>query len=309
MPRMGLCSRVLFAGLCVLPIGLMAACGGPDFTSGAAPPPSKAAEGGSDRDDTPIILPNPVSSQTGDDGGDAAVDGTRGDATADGAPVEDATIALAPGDATASTAAADGGKAANADAKNGSEVDGIAAATADAGCPVGYASCDGGCAQLASDPHHCGACGNDCSRLPNVGSAGLACGAGHCVYQCATDYADCADSGTGCASSLLSVSHCGACGSSCGTTAPACAPTDAGSYACTLVCPSPTTNCSGTCADLASDPKNCGGCGMACSPGTRCSGSHCVCDTTSGCNGCCSSGATCEPYASQSSASCGTGGG
>jgi len=316
MASIARCSRVPFACLYVS-LGLLAACGGPDFTAGGVQHSPAGGEGGSGRDDTPIILPNPGSTTHGEDGGgDATVDGARGDATSDGtrgdaaeggAPL-DATLKGAPGTVTTTAEGGKGADAAETDATGESASPVTPATTADAGCPAGYVSCNGGCVQLSSDAHHCGACGNDCSLLPNVSAAGLGCKAGHCAYQCAGDYADCADSGTGCAMSLQSTSHCGACGSSCGNAAPACASTDAGGFACTLVCPSATTNCTGTCADLTSDRKNCGGCGMACAPGTRCTGSHCVCDTTSGCNGCCSSATACEPYASESSTSCGTAG-
>ncbi len=91
--------------------------------------------------------------------------------------------------------------------------------------------------------------------------------------------------------------------------APKCVLGAAGGFACALVCPTGTMDCGGTCADLASDSQNCGGCAMPCAAGTTCSGGQCLCSATSGCGGCCSSATTCVLVASQTSASCGTGGG
>lgn len=44
-----------------------------------------------------------------------------------------------------------------------------------------------------------------------------------------------------------------------------------------MVCPLPTTMCSGTCVDLSDDPYNCGHCGRACSSGI-CAASTCIGD-------------------------------
>jgi alpha-tubulin suppressor-like RCC1 family protein len=321
-PR-GLCA---FAG--GLALGLGPACGGPDFSS-VGDQPGTADEGGSDVDNTPIILPAPAPMQSVDASEDAKSDVTesgagseRGaDAAATIAP--DAATTLAAADASADSASAGGGTIADAgpgpaadvvpraDAalKDATAMKGPSDASPDVGCPTGYASCAGGCAELSVDPHNCGTCGNDCSALPNVAASGLACHAGRCAYQCAPDYADCTNAGTGCATSLRSTQSCGACNTTCSGADFACALGDAGSYACTVVCPAGTTDCNATCADLTSDSKNCGACGKSCSAGTRCSGSQCVCDSTSGCNGCCSNAATCETYASQSNASCGAAGG
>ncbi|MGA7123544.1 MAG: hypothetical protein WBY94_25800 [Polyangiaceae bacterium] len=319
-------------GLCVfaggLALGLGPACGGPDFSS-VGNQPGAANEGGSDVDNTPIILPAPAPMQGVDASADAKIDVIEGGAGSERGADAAATIApdsattLAAADATAGSATDGGGAIADAgpgpasdvvqrvDAalKDASAMKGPSDASPDVGCPTGYASCAGGCAELSVDPHNCGTCGNDCSALPNVAASGLACHAGRCAYQCAPDYADCTNAGTGCATSLRSTQTCGACNTTCSGADFACALGDAGSYACTVVCPAGTTDCNATCADLTSDSKNCGACGKSCSAGTRCSGSQCVCDSTSGCNGCCSNAATCETYASQSNASCGAGGG
>ena len=298
-----------------LSLGLGSACGGPNFSS-VGIQPGAANEGGSDVDNTPIILPAPAPMQSVDDGGDATMDGAEGDARS--APTADATATVAREDATTTSATSGGvsaeagaittdsataGGGAIADAGHQPTADvmpGVDAAVKDAtgmkkpsdaspdvGCPSGYASCAGGCAELSVDPHNCGTCGNDCSALSNVAASGLACHAGRCSYQCAPDYADCTNAGTGCATSLRSTQTCGACNITCSGADSACALGDAGSYACTVVCPAGTTNCNATCADLTSDSKNCGACGRSCPAGTRCSGSQCVCDPTK-CGACAS---------------------
>jgi hypothetical protein len=49
-------------------------------------------------------------------------------------------------------------------------------------CALTELACDGGCLS-ATDIHNCGACGNECTLLPNVNAAGLACSSGRpCVY-------------------------------------------------------------------------------------------------------------------------------
>jgi hypothetical protein len=53
------------------------------------------------------------------------------------------------------------------------------------------------------------------------------------------------------------------------------------------VCQPPTTLCGNVCANLNSDPRNCGGCGKACDAGQRCSAGTCGCPagTTLCCGG------------------------
>lgn len=68
--------------------------------------------------------------------------------------------------------------------------------------------------------------------------------------------------------------HCGDCITVCPAESPVCAPS-AGSYECRPFCDSPLVNCNGTCADLNSDPANCGTCGNDC-PSGACQAGACV---------------------------------
>ncbi|MES1209066.1 MAG: hypothetical protein ABUS79_24270 [Pseudomonadota bacterium] len=58
--------------------------------------------------------------------------------------------------------------------------------------------------------------------------------------------------------------------------------------------------------NLQTDNSNCGACGKTCAAGTKCSAGQCLCNTTSGCGGCCSNSTTCAT--GRTTASCGAGG-
>lgn len=143
-----------------------------------------------------------------------------------------------------------------------------------ANCSTGYGDCDrnaaNGCeASLATDAANCGACGRACS-LPNTTAS---CRAGACaVASCAAGFADCdgrADSGCEVATTR-DTAHCGLCGTRCAT-GQACdrgrcvSCGAAGTPPCTAGGCISTTNCSGVCRDLLTDPGNCGSCGSTCS--------------------------------------------
>lgn len=69
-------------------------------------------------------------------------------------------------------------------------------------------------------PQDCGACGHDCTKLPNVVSAAVTCSAGVCAYPngaCASDYAHCsANADDGCETKVLDdPANCGACKQAC----------------------------------------------------------------------------------------------
>ncbi|MDB4927923.1 MAG: uncharacterized protein JWM10_407, partial [Myxococcaceae bacterium] len=89
-----------------------------------------------------------------------------------------------------------------------------AAGACAASCMAPQVSCNGTCASLASDPRHCGACGNLCS---SAGTVTAYCAAGACGFICAANFADCDGApGTGCETDLrTTAAHCGACGRAC----------------------------------------------------------------------------------------------
>lgn len=136
-------------------------------------------------------------------------------------------------------------------------------ADADVDCGVHEVSCpDGSCADLSSDPAHCGDCRNDCGP-------GATCTSGQCGCSGAGEIL--CDEGGGCADLSSDVHNCGRCGNDCGP-AGTCT---AGGCSCDpafVECPN-----GGGCADLASDPANCGGCGDDCGPAAGCTAGDCTC--------------------------------
>ena len=53
-----------------------------------------------------------------------------------------------------------------------------------------------------------------------------------------------------------------------------------------LDCPAPTTGCGASCADVSTDPMNCGACGSACEPSEVCSAGECVDECSGGLTAC-----------------------
>ncbi len=105
--------------------------------------------------------------------------------------------------------------------------------------------------------------------------------------------------GSSCSDLRTDVNNCGACGRKCGY-----GTCQSGDCICQIA---GLSWCTGACVNFQSDDTNCGGCGIRCVPGQHCSGNVCVCDKTSCPDGCCK-GTTCEDFASQASAMCGTAG-
>ena len=134
----------------------------------------------------------------------------------------------------------------------GTDAPGTDALGVDASCAAGQLSCGGRCANPASDPAHCGACGRTCPM-------GADCVAGACATACAAAFTRC---GAACADLRTDGSHCGACDVACaagracsgGVCRPACAPPR-------MMCGAAPSS---ACADTASDPSHCGACGRAC---------------------------------------------
>jgi hypothetical protein len=157
-------------------------------------------------------------------------------------------------------------------------------------------SCNGFCTSLTSDPSNCGTCGTACpSGTPctsgacgsgggggcNVASdcpAGQACNTTThvCSFSCGSSgqtacNGGCCDAGICAAGNSLSA--CGAGGGAC-ISCPGCA---AGQVACsgTDICANGGCQNTLVCANLQTDPNNCGGCNIKCGSGTICQNSVC----------------------------------
>jgi len=82
------------------------------------------------------------------------------------------------------------------------------------GCPCeGGRDCDGVCADLATDPNHCGSCDVACTNPHGT----ISCQAGACAPTCDPGYANCdGDLANGCEATLGTRDHCSGCGDACG---------------------------------------------------------------------------------------------
>ena len=164
-------------------------------------------------------------------------------------------------------------------------------------CASPLVAVGGACVDPASDASNCGAAGHACVS-PEGGAAG--CAGGKCAGACPQGASLCGGTGDGggkCLDVSRDPANCGACGHACG------AP-EGGSAACVGgvcagTCGSSKAVCGagvdggGTCADLATDAKNCAACGHACAApeggaagcvasacAGQCSGSRTVCAQT-----------------------------
>lgn len=143
------------------------------------------------------------------------------------------------------------------------------------GCPAGLTFCFGRCVDTSSDDDNCGGCdvwcANPANQPPHEGplpaNMQYDCFQGSCsALNCQDKFADCNDDIEldGCEVNLGQPNneHCGQCNNACDASH-TCFSTYATGMACQ--CPTPMTICSGnSCADLESDPTNCGSCGYAC---------------------------------------------
>jgi hypothetical protein len=140
-----------------------------------------------------------------------------------------------------------------------------------AACKPGFADCNGdpedGCeAELAKDALNCDGCGNACPSTNGKPS----CVEKTCQIACTAGFSDCDDLvGNGCEIDTQSnVLNCGACGKACPAVGgePNCVKGVCG----VSTCASGRADCdadkflNGCEIDINNDPKNCGGCGLAC---------------------------------------------
>ncbi len=141
-------------------------------------------------------------------------------------------------------------------------------------CNSGYFDCDNnltnGCeTNIYTDATNCGKCGSACS---NNNILMPSCAAGVCNGQCTTGFSDCDGNkrDNGCEQDTTSdVNNCDSCGTICSPVVganPTCIKSVCGSQ-----CMEGHSDCdnnlpiNGCETNVATDPNNCGGCGMACS--------------------------------------------
>ncbi|HEU5430868.1 MAG TPA: hypothetical protein VFU81_04345, partial [Thermomicrobiales bacterium] len=145
-------------------------------------------------------------------------------------------------------------------------------------CEEGLSRCGAGCVDFLSDPNYCGAC--------DVVCASGVCDGGTCTHDttCATGLTYCsAKTGSvsqeaGCYDLSSDYYHCGACDATCPIASPG--PVACIEGQCQKHCDPPRTLCENPasihpdyCADVNSDPENCGACGNVCASGACDNGS------------------------------------
>ncbi len=178
---------------------------------------------------------------------------------------------------------------------------------ADFGPPMCATACEGGttccgsaCVNTTTSNIHCGGCGNACTsaELCQGGScvpaAGVDAGPGMCSPTCASSQRCCGTTcvdRTGSTQSDSAFANCGACGFACNPERSDRCGQLAGSSVPQCLCGTGNLECSAgrvcvdsggvkICADLNSDPANCGSVGNACAEGETCFMGSCGCGST-----------------------------
>lgn len=157
------------------------------------------------------------------------------------------------------------------DASGGIDAGGSSATGGAAGCPTGYADCNGdpsdGCeTNTLSDPDNCGTCGLTCSSA----GGGFVCDNGVCsVCGCPKGTGDCNhDCSDGCEIDIQNdVNNCGFCGHACSApnATAACNQGVCSIGACDIGYVDCNSQYSDGCeTNVMTDPQNCGGCGKLC---------------------------------------------
>jgi hypothetical protein len=149
-------------------------------------------------------------------------------------------------------------------------------------CNAGYSNCDAiagnGCeVDSATDPNHCGSCGNVCPYGPHSTPV---CNNSVCAIVCDPGYADCdKNPNNGCEVDIdNNPNNCGACGTIC---SPANATGACVAGKCTIVlCNTGYADCNHQYADgceinVSNDSRNCGSCGTQCGALMSCVAAQC----------------------------------
>jgi hypothetical protein len=154
-------------------------------------------------------------------------------------------------------------------------VAGACGGNAGVNCPAGQTDCGGVCTDLNTDPASCGACGIACAADETC-QAG-ACVGGAAAAGCPAGQTDC---GGVCSDLATDPANCGACGFGCNAgetcNGGVCSAAEAPAGPVLDCAGQGLTDCGGFCADLSSDPNNCGSCGVGCGEGTTCQDGACV---------------------------------
>lgn len=135
-------------------------------------------------------------------------------------------------------------------------------------CDGGRVDCNGTCADLDTNPEHCGSCDVSCNQTANSLPV---CASGMCTLACSSVFLDCnGELPDGCeVNATTDPLNCGTCGHAC-EPGEICA-----QGTCELDCGGGTTKCGSACVDTNTDEANCGECDKACAGGQNCVGGLC----------------------------------
>jgi hypothetical protein len=138
-------------------------------------------------------------------------------------------------------------------------VDGVCRCGTGTGCGEGSACCGGSCRSLGT-VSACASCDDEC--VAPVGTTARCEPGVGCAFECQAGFASCDTSNPDCEQSLVTNTHCGACGNACGA-GELCAVVD-GATRCVSSCPSGQIACSGACVETGTSVLHCGRCENAC---------------------------------------------
>jgi hypothetical protein len=141
-------------------------------------------------------------------------------------------------------------------------------------CAAGESVCGGSCVNPSTNPAHCNGCNKVC---PGISGGHAICTFGSCGLACDGGRTLCGADSPACVFTASDSLHCGGCDKPC--TQPAGGTVSCVGGSCVAGCSGPGKSvCPSGCADLQSDPANCGSCGVVCPTGggtAACTGGTC----------------------------------